>query len=250
MNRYKLIIEYDGSPFAGWQRQNHVLTVQQAIEEALTDFLQAPTTIYGSGRTDSGVHATCQVAHVDIEKEYSPEAIQGAVNQRLNDLPISILAVENVSPDFHARFSASHRAYRYIILSRRARPTFEQGQVWWVPRPLDHEKMHEAAQFLLGHHDFTSFRDSMCQAASPMKTLDILDVSREGDRIIVSAKSRSFLHRQVRNMVGTLKRVGDGSWEPQKVKEILEAKDRCAAGPTAPPQGLYLCDIGFEIQGI
>lgn len=246
MHRYKLIIEYDGRPFAGWQRQKDIITVQEVLEDAFTDFLQTPTTIQGSGRTDSGVHATHQVAHVDMEKDYSIDAVQGAINRRLENVPVSIVGVNKVSNDFHARFSATYRAYKYVILARRARPTFEKGQVWWIPRELDHEPMQQAAQHLLGHHDFTSFRDSMCQANSPMKTLDKLDVERDGDRIIIWAKSRSFLHRQVRNMVGTLKRVGDGSWPPEKVKDILEAKDRCAAGPTASPHGLYLYDIGFE----
>lgn len=245
MSRFKLIVEYDGRPFAGWQRQKDAMTVQEVLEGALSDFLQQSIVIQGSGRTDSGVHATHQVAHVDIEKSYSTDAIQGAVNRRLEQVPVSIVAVESVDDDFHARFSATYRAYKYVILARRARPTFEKGQVWWVPRELDHERMHEAAQHLIGHHDFTSFRDSMCQANSPMKTLEKLNVTRDGDRIIINTKSRSFLHRQVRNMVGTLKRVGDGSWEPEKVKEILEAKDRRVAGPTASPHGLYLCDIGF-----
>jgi len=245
MPRYKLTIEYDGTPYCGWQRQDNEPSVQQDIEEAFSDFLGRPTVIFGSGRTDSGVHASGQVAHVDIEKAYSTDAVQGAINQRLRDVPISILHVEKVNDDFHARFSAIKRTYRYVILNRRAKPTFDQNSVWWVARPLNVEAMMEAAQHFVGNHDFTSFRDSMCQSRSPIKTLDYFHVVREGDEIYFDVSSRSFLHRQVRNMVGTLKRVGDGSWEPSIISNILDAKDRRVAGPTAPACGLYLTSIDF-----
>lgn len=199
----------------------------------------------GSGRTDAGVHAKGQVAHVDISKEYTPFEIQGAMNKRLQDVPITLLEVEEVPLDFHARFSATSRAYEYKILNRRTPPSLEKNRVWWVVPHLSIEWMTEAARFLVGHHDFSSFRDSRCQASSPRKTLDSLTIEREGDLILIKARARSFLHHQVRNMTGTLKRVGQEVWAPEKVKEILEACDRRRAGPTAPPGGLYLTEIGY-----
>jgi len=247
MSRFKLTLEYDGTPFSGWQRQEDgIPTVQGMLEEAFADFLGEPTTIWGSGRTDAGVHAKEQVAHVDIEKSYAPFAIQGALNKRLHDVPISILKVEEVSDDFHARFSTTSRAYEYKIINRRAPLALEKNRAWWVIPPLSLEAMNEGAAYLIGHHDFTSFRDSQCQAASPFKTLDVLKVEQKGDLIVIKAKALSFLHRQVRNMVGTLKLVGEGVWPPEKVKEILEACDRRAAGPTAPPEGLYLSEIKYD----
>ncbi|MEB3701824.1 tRNA pseudouridine(38-40) synthase TruA [Candidatus Bealeia paramacronuclearis] len=245
MPRYKLTIEYDGTPFLGWQRQPGRPTVQGLLEGAFESLFKIPTMIYGAGRTDTGVHATGQVAHVDSEKDYSPIAIQGAINRRVGPHPISITHVEKVSEDFHARFSATKRSYTFVILNRRAKPAIELNRVWWVPMPLDHERMHEAAQYLVGYHDFTSFRDTRCQSASPLKTVDFLNIERQGDHILLTTQSRSFLHHQVRNMAGTLKRVGDGSWEISKIKDILEAKDRRAAGPTAPPSGLYLTKIEY-----
>lgn len=246
MPRYKLTIEYDGTAYSGWQRQPDVPTVQGTLEEAFSEFVKTPTLIYGGGRTDAGVHATGQVAHVDLEKEYSTDAVQGAINRRIYEHPITIREVEKVPEDFHARFSATKRTYTYLILNRRAKPALEINRVWWVPAPLDHIKMHEAAQYLVGHHNFTSFRDSECQASSPYKTLDFLNVDRQGDHIIITTQSQSFLHHQVRNMTGTLKRIGDGSWTPSKVKEILDAQDRRAAGPTAPASGLYLTGIYYK----
>lgn len=245
MPRFKLILEYDGTPFAGWQRQDGVPTVQQELEDAFTDFLGTPTTVWGSGRTDAGVHARGQVAHVDIIKPYKSSAIQGAMNKRLRNMSISLLSVEEVPSDFHARLSATARAYEYIILNRRAPLALEKTRAWWVIPSLSTDAMAEAASHLIGHHDFSSFRDSHCQASSPVKTLDELSVEKTEEGILIKARARSFLHHQVRNIVGTLKRVGEGAWAPEKVKEILEAKDRRQAGPTAPAQGLYLTQIYY-----
>lgn len=246
MRRLKLTIEYVGTPFSGWQKQEGLPTVQGTLEEAFTDFLATPTPIWGSGRTDTGVHARGQVAHVIIEKSYLPFEIRGAINKRLQGKSISLLAVEDVSSDFHARFSAQFRSYEYILLNRRSPPALEKDRLWWVRRPLSLEAMREAANYLIGHHDFSSFRDSQCQASSPYKTLDLLSIEKQNELIFIKTQARSFLHHQVRNMVGTLKRVGDGSWAPIKVKDILEAKDRCSAGPTAPACGLYLTHVGYK----
>ncbi|OJW53995.1 MAG: tRNA pseudouridine(38-40) synthase TruA [Alphaproteobacteria bacterium 41-28] len=245
MPRFKLTLEYDGTPFSGWQRQTGVATVQESLEEAFADLLGEPATVWGSGRTDAGVHARGQVAHVDIAKPYKAFAIQGAINKRLRHVPISLLNVEEVSPDFHARFSATARIYEYIILNRRAPSALERTRAWWVIHPLSIEAMAEAATHLIGHHDFSSFRDSHCQASSPLKTLDVLSVEKSEGVVLIKARARSFLHHQVRNMVGTLKRVGEGVWTPEKVKEILEAKDRRCGGPTAPAEGLYLTEICY-----
>ena len=208
MQRFKLTVEYDGTFFVGWQRQQVLPSVQGMLEECFSDFLNEPIAVWGSGRTDAGVHATGQVAHVDLPKPYTPFAIQGAINKRLRHIPITILAVEEVSSDFHARFSAISRSYEYKILNQRAAPALERNRMWWVIRSLSVEAMAEAATYLLGHHDFSSFRNSQCQAFSPLKTLDELSVERRGNLIVVKARARSFLHNQVRNMVGTLKRVG------------------------------------------
>ncbi len=245
MSRFKLTLEYDGTSFSGWQRQTGVLTVQGSLEDAFADFLGEPIIVWGSGRTDAGVHARAQVAHIDILKNYTPFAIQGAINKRLRNVPISLLDVEEVSADFHARFSAKARVYEYIILNRRAPTSLESMRAWWVIPPLSTDAMAEAAAYLIGHHDFSSFRDSRCQASSPRKTLDVLSVKKEGEIILVKAMARSFLHHQVRNIVGTLKHVGTGAWTPKKVKEILEAQDRRCAGPTAPAKGLYLTEIYY-----
>lgn len=246
MRRFKMIIEYEGTPYSGWQRQEGLPTVQQELEEAFLDFLDEPVTVWGSGRTDAGVHAKGQVAHVDISKSYTAFAIQGAMNKRLKHKTVSLLSVEEVTPEFHARFSATSRAYEYHILNRRSPPALEKTRAWWIIPSLCVEAMTEASQFLIGNHDFTSFRDQQCQASSPLKTLDQLTVERANDHILIKARARSFLHHQVRNIVGTLKRVGEGAWPPKKVKEILEAKDRREAGPTAPAHGLYLSRIEFE----
>lgn len=247
MRRFKLTFEYDGTPFYGWQRQLGLPTIQGTLEDAFSDFLSEPTIVWGSGRTDAGVHAKGQVAHVNISKDYTPFEIQGAMNKRLQDFPITLLDVEEVTSDFHARFSATSRAYEYKILNRRTPPSLEKNRVWWVVPPLSIEPMANAAAFLIGHHDFSSFRDSRCQASSPLKTLESLTIERDGDIILIKARARSFLHHQVRNMAGTLKRVGQGVWTPEQVKEILDACDRRRAGPTAPPGGLYLTEIGYEM---
>lgn len=246
MARFKLTLEYEGTPFVGWQRQQGLPSVQGTLEDCFADFLGESVTVWGSGRTDAGVHATGQVAHIDIVKAYAPFAIQGAINKRLRDVPITVLAVEEVPDDFHARFSATSRSYMYKILNQRAEPALDRHRLWWVIRPLSIDAMAEAASYLLGHHDFSSFRNSQCQSSSPVKTLDEFSIERQGDLIVIKVTARSFLHNQVRNMVGTLKWIGEGTWPPQKIKEILEAKDRRCAGPTAPPHGLYLTDIRFD----
>jgi tRNA pseudouridine38-40 synthase len=245
MPRFKLTLEYEGTSFSGWQQQPGFQTVQGTLEEAFTDFLKEPVTVWGSGRTDAGVHARGQVAHVDISKDYPPFAIQGAITKRLLNFPISLLTVEEVPSDFHARFSAVSRSYEYIILNRRAPSALEKYRAWWIISQLSIDAMAEAATYLIGHHDFSSFRDSRCQASSPLKTLNLLSVEKRGEFILIKARARSFLHHQVRNMVGTLMRVGKGAWSPKKVKEILDAKDRRLAGPTAPAKGLYLTQIEY-----
>ncbi len=245
MRRFKLILEYEGTTYSGWQRQEKLPTVQQELEKAFLDFLGVSTSVSGSGRTDAGVHARGQVAHVDIAKPYTAFQILGAMNNRLKYTGTSILSVEEVEPDFHARFSAKARSYEYHILNRRSQPALEKTRAWWVIPPLSVEAMTEGAKYLIGFHDFTSFRDSQCQAASPLKTLNELRVEKINDRILIHAKAPSFLHHQVRNIVGTLKRVGQGYWAPEKVKEILDLKDRRTAGPTAPAHGLYLTHIDF-----
>ena len=245
MPRFKLTIEYDGGPFVGWQRQENGRSVQQAIEEAVAAFSGEKIVLKGAGRTDSGVHALGQVAHFDLVRERTPEVVRDATNANLRPQPIVILGAELVGEDFDARFSARRRHYLYRILERRAPPALDRGRVWWVAQPLDVEAMHAAAQALVGQHDFTTFRSSQCQAKSPVKTLDRLDVSREGDEVVIRATARSFLHNQVRSMAGTLKKVGDGSWPVAAVGEALAAKDRARSGPVAPPDGLYLVAVEY-----
>ena len=243
--RYKLTIEYDGTNLLGWQRQLDGPSVQQYLEDVLELLSGHHSEIAGAGRTDAGVHALAQVAHIDFKTLMEPWKIREAFNANLRQIeaPVSIVNVEPVSDDFHARFSAVGRGYIYRILNRRAPSVILQNRVWWVPVPLDIETMRQGAQFLLGHHDFTSFRASACQAKSPVKTLDKLDITRQDDEIIFTVEARSFLHHQVRNMVGTLKMVGEGKLKPQDIKAILEAKDRSSAGVTAPACGLYLSKV-------
>lgn len=245
MTRYKLIIEYDGGPFHGWQRQDNGASVQQSLEEAVTGFCGETALVEGAGRTDAGVHALGQVAHVDIEKDTDEATVRDALNFHLRGLPVTVLNAEEVNGDFHARFSARERSYLFRILDRRPPPAVDAGRVWWVPVALDAEAMHEAAQTLIGNHDFSSFRAAQCQADSPVKTLNELGVTRAGDEIHLQVRARSFLHHQVRNFAGTLKLVGEGKWSAGDVAAILAAKDRTRAGPTAPPEGLYLVKVGF-----
>ena len=245
MPRYKLTIEYDGAGFVGWQRQANGLSVQEALETAIARFCGKRVTVHGAGRTDAGVHALGQTAHLDLTKMVPPKVLRSAVNHHLRPAAISILAAEPASDDFDARLSATCRVYLYRILNRRAPPALERGRVWHVAPPLDIAAMCEGARHLTGHHDFSTFRDSLCQANSPLKTLDVLDLHRMGDEIHIEARARSFLHRQVRNMAGTLKLVGLGRWHPDHVARALAARDRRAGGPTAPPEGLYLVEVRY-----
>ncbi len=240
MTRWKLTLEYDGTPFVGWQRQENGPSVQAALEEAVFAFCGERVVAQGAGRTDAGVHAAGQVAHVDIARAASGDTVRDALNFHLKPALIAVLVATSVDEDFHARFSAIGRAYRYRIVNRRAPLALDLGHAWHLVQPLDAARMHEAAQLLVGNHDFTSFRSSICQAPSPVKTLDRLDVARHGEAIEIVAEARSFLHHQVRNMVGTLKLVGEGKWSARDVMQALESRDRSKAGPTAPPEGLCL----------
>jgi tRNA pseudouridine38-40 synthase len=245
MPRYRLTVEYDGGPYKGFQDQAGLPTVQAAIERAILGFCGETLRIHAAGRTDTGVHATGQVIHVDLEKAWKPEVVRNAINAHLAPQPIVILDAVEVGEDFHARFSAQERRYLYRVLNRRAPPALERGHVWHVKKPLDAQAMHLAAQALVGHHDFTTFRDLQCQAKSPMKTLDVAAVERVGEEVRVSFASRSFLHRQVRSMVGSLVEVGAGRWSAADLKAALAAKDRKACGPVAPADGLYLTGVEY-----
>jgi len=246
MPRYRLLIEYDGGPFCGWQRQATGLSVQQALEEAIQGFAGHPVRLTTAGRTDSGVHATGQTAHVDLARDWPDDTVRDATNAHLGPLPVAVLAALRVADGFDARLSATSRAYLYRIANRRAPPALERGRLWHVPRPLDAAAMHAAAQRLVGRHDFTTFRAAECQARSPLRTLDRLDVERIGDEIRVHARARAFLHHQVRNMVGTLRLVGDGRWTAGDVERALAARDRAAGGPTAPAEGLCLVEVRYD----
>jgi tRNA pseudouridine38-40 synthase len=245
MPRYRLILEYDGGPFAGWQRQENGPSVQAAIEEAIFKLSAERVTVTGAGRTDAGVHARGQVAHFDLAKEFPPETVRDALNAHLRPAPVAVIEAAIADPEFHARFSAIGRHYEYRILNRRAPPALDHGHVWHVMHALDAEAMHGAAQTLIGKHDFTTFRSAMCQAKSPEKTLDRLDVTRHGDEIVIYASARSFLHHQVRSMAGTLKLVGEGKWTAKDVARALDARDRSACGPVAPPEGLTLIRVDY-----
>lgn len=239
MARYKLTIEYDGGPFVGWQRQDNGPSVQQALEEAAQRYCGQAVVAHGSGRTDAGVHALGQVAHIEVDRGDAADKVRDAINYHLRPAPVAVVAAEMVDDDFHARFSCRERSYIYRILNRRSRPALEAGRVWWVKGTLDAEAMHAAAQELVGVHDFTSFRAKECQAKSPHKTLDELVVTRRGAEVEVYARARSFLHHQVRNMVGTLVAAGEGKLGPADMRRILLACDRAKAGQTAPACGLY-----------
>jgi tRNA pseudouridine38-40 synthase len=245
MPRYKLLIEYDGSDYVGWQRQANGLAVQEVIETALKKLDPGTCFVRGAGRTDAGVHASAQVGHVDMGRVWRTDTLRDAINAHIKPEKVAILATEAVSDEFDARFSAKARHYLYRIINRRPPLTFELGRAWLVKRPLDAEAMHEAAQTLLGMHDFSTFRDSECQAESPVRTLDRLDVSRVGDEIHVRSSARAFLHRQVRSMVGSLEHVGSGKWRKAQLREALEAKDRSRCGQVAPAAGLYLVGVDY-----
>jgi len=245
MHRYKLILEYDGTPFVGWQMQENGPSVQGALARAIEAFSGEVVVPRGAGRTDAGVHALGQTAHMDLVKDWQPDKIRDALNAQLRPDPISVLACERAREDFDARFSAVARHYLYRIIDRRAPLALERMRAWGVFRPLDAEAMHQAAQALIGNHDFTTFRSTECQAKSPTKTLDRLDISRHGEIIRVETSARSFLHNQVRSMVGSLKRVGEGRWRADELRAALEARDRSACGAVAPPQGLYLVKVDY-----
>jgi tRNA pseudouridine38-40 synthase len=245
MTRYKLTIEYDGGAYVGWQRQATGASIQAALEAAFTSFCGEVVTVWGAGRTDAGVHALGQVAHVDIAKKTTANTVREAVNHYLKPQRLALLTVEEADAQFHARTSARARLYRYRIVNRRAPLAVEQGHAWHIPYALDAAKMHDAAQVLLGKHDFSTFRASLCQAKSPVKTLDQLDVLRDGETIDIHARARSFLHHQVRNIVGTLSLVGRGKWSKADVKKALDAADRTKGGPTAPPDGLFLVEVRY-----
>lgn len=246
--RFRLDIEYDGTPYAGWQRQAEPPTVQQTIEDAIFRFTGENVRIRGAGRTDAGVHATGQVAHVDLKSDWTAEKLMGALNAHLKMArqPVAILAVAMVAEEFDARFSATARHYLYRILNRRAPAALDRRRAWHVTRPLDAAAMHKAAQTLLGKHDFTTFRSVQCQASSPIRTLDRLDVTQSGCVIEIHACARSFLHNQVRSMVGSLKRVGEGKWRAADVRAALDAADRSRCGQVAPPDGLFLTRVDYD----
>jgi tRNA pseudouridine38-40 synthase len=245
MPRYKLTLEYDGRPFVGWQRQENGRSVQQTVEEAVGKFAGEQVALRAAGRTDAGVHAFGQVAHLDLARNWPADTVRDALNAHLRPEPVVVLSAEIAPPDFDARFSAVRRHYLYRILNRRAPPALDIGRVWAVPQTLDAEAMHRAAQALIGKHDFTTFRAAECQAESPLRTLDRLDVTRAGEEIAVRAAARSFLHSQVRSMVGSLAKVGEGKWSESRIGEILAARDRAACGPLAPPEGLYLLAVDY-----
>ncbi len=245
MSRYRLTVEYDGGPYHGFQAQGALPSVQTALERAITAFCGETIRINAAGRTDTGVHATGQVVHFDLEKSWPAATVMNALNAHLVSESVVVLDAVETDPDFHARFSAKGRAYLYRILNRKAPPALERGRVWHVKKSLDAEAMHAAAQALVGHHDFTTFRDLACQAKSPMKTLDVADVWRQGDEVLLRFASRSFLHRQVRSMAGSLAEVGVGRWSAADLEAALEARDRKACGPVAPAEGLCLTHVEY-----
>lgn len=246
MPRYRLVIEYDGTPFVGWQIQPDGVSVQGALETAVAKLTGEEAGIRGAGRTDAGVHARGQVAHVTVEKEWPADKIRDGLNFYLKPRPVVVIACDQVPDTFDARFSATARHYQYRILARRAPPALERHRVWWLPRTLDAEAMRDAASVLVGRHDFTTFRAAACQAKSPVRTLDRLAVTSDGDEVRIAASARSFLHNQVRSMVGSLKLIGDGKWTKQDLQSALEARDRTACGPVAPASGLYLMAVDYS----
>lgn len=245
MYRYKLTVEYDGGPFVGWQIQDNGVAVQELLGKAVFAMTGEDFLPKGSGRTDAGVHARGQVAHIDLEREWSTDKLRDGMNHHLRPAPIAVLSVEPVDEEFDARFSAKLRHYRYIIVNRRARLTFERDYAWHVPRPLDAEMMNEAAQSFVGRHDFTTFRSVHCQSKSPLKSVASVHVSRDGERVLVDCSARSFMHNQVRSMVGSLAEVGMGKWDVGEVAKALLAKDRSACGPVAPAHALYFMQVDY-----
>jgi tRNA pseudouridine38-40 synthase len=245
MPRYRLDLEYDGGPYKGFQAQGELPTVQASIERAVTAFSGERLRLQAAGRTDTGVHALHQVVHIDLERDWKPEVVRDALNAHLVPEPISVTAASVAPEGFHARFSAKRRRYLYRILNRMAPPGLDRGRVWHVKKPLDADVMATAAQVLVGHHDFTTFRDADCQAKSPLKTLDLAGVTREGSEVRLIFAARSFLHRQVRSMTGSLAEVGAGRWSLDDLRAALQAKDRVACGPVAPAEGLYLTEVEY-----
>lgn len=245
MPRYRLLLEYDGRPYKGFQAQESLPSVQGSLEKAVLGFSGETVRVHSAGRTDTGVHATGAVAHIDLEKAWRPEVVRDAINAHLVPEPICVLDAQLAPDDWHARFSANERRYTYRILNRIAPPALDKGRVWHIKKPLDAQAMHEAAQVLVGHHDFTTFRDMQCQAKSPLKTLDLATVRREGEQVLLDFASRSFLHRQVRSMAGSIAEVGAGRWTKDDLKAALEAADRKACGPVAPSDGLYFTGVGY-----
>lgn len=245
MPRYRLTLEYDGGDFVGWQRQDNGRSVQGALEDAIAQLCGERVTVHGAGRTDAGVHALGQVAHFDLEKEFSSERLRDALNHFVRPAAIAVLEAHVAAADFHARFSATKRHYLYRILVRRPPPVLEKGRVWHVVHALDAEAMDHAAKALVGKHDFTTFRAAECQAKSPVKTLDRLEVKNVADEVQIEASALSFLHHQVRSMVGSLKLVGEGKWRAHDLADALTAKDRARCGPVAPPDGLYLVKVEY-----
>jgi tRNA pseudouridine38-40 synthase len=245
VTRWRLTIEYDGGPFMGWQRQDHGPSVQQTLEEALQRMTGEQAQFIGAGRTDAGVHALAMSAHVDVERDMTPHRLREGLNALVSPHPISVLEVEPVADDWHARFSCTGRRYLYRILARRAPPALDAGRVWHIPARLDVEQMRDGAAHLIGRHDFTTFRSAQCQSDSPVKTLDRLEVAQAGEEIRVVAAARSFLHHQVRSMVGCLALVGRGQWQPDDMRKALVAADRSALGFNAPPHGLYFVEAVY-----
>jgi tRNA pseudouridine38-40 synthase len=245
MPRYRVTLEYAGTGLVGWQRQDNGASVQGVLEDAIEKFSGERVTVHGAGRTDAGVHALGQVAHFDLAKDFTPGKVRDALHHFVRPAAVAVLDAAIAAPDFHARFSATGRHYLYRILTRRAPPVLERDRVWHVVHALDTEVMHTAAQALTGAHDFTTFRAAECQAKSPVKTLDRLDVRRAADEIHIEASARSFLHHQVRSMVGSLKLVGEGKWRARDLADALAAKDRARCGPVAPSDGLYLVRVDY-----
>ena len=245
MPRYRLTVEYDGRPFCGWQRQANAVSVQQVVEEAIARFSGESVSIQAAGRTDAGVHALGQVVSFDLSRQWDAFRVREALNFPTKPHPVAIVEASRAADDFEARFSATARRYEYRILNRRARAALEEGRVWHVAVPLDAAAMHAAAQLILGRHDFTTFRASECQANSPIRTLERLEVSRQGEMVVVAARAQSFLHSQVRSMVGSLKLVGEGRWTPAQFRGALDVRSRAACGPLAPPDGLYLTGVDY-----